>query len=659
MRQNKVLWVALLLLVAQGVCAQQFTLSSSGFKMTYDVTEENDKPIAIIRSFENHTGQIHLVTAGDFRGEIRDGEGYVLIGKHCPSISSDKCGPILKSKEIKKHLEEIKQSQRRKEPSSTDNNVSHKNETPSQLKGQTEPDKKKVETSNRGWNVEQPYTHNERPFSTHDNKNVTEPMVGDDNPNTMENEVDDSDSEQENTFDVVQEESEQEEEENDDEALWRTMVYILAAILLVLMILWLWDKRKRKPISPKPYMSNEGKGKKGAEESFKLVGPTRPLMKDRNIGDVIDNDAYMKIDMSECYDHSSIYQMYVKNECIKDIYKLYAEDLSKGGSRKENGCFVVGRWLYHKEREQFIITLEKVVLPGDDAVFEEYELNFGGKIKLKLHSMLRKLRKDTGLQYDLTCWVHSHPGMGVFFSNSDLQVQKQIIDPDYPHLLTAIVVDILSPEQKLGIFTFKPDAINHVKEPNVENGNVVRTNVDENMPMNSKTDMKRLYSLDEWYRWAVQSEQNQLEMGQTYDILAQSGKLVDNCHGIRLTDGAVVDVRQMRAELVDDTVAYALGGKKANGKDTDFFVEHIYNYRIPDKEVVGYFVKVSHFSIPTVRRVIEKEKDRKEVGFVLVYSTSDDCLTTLHLADGELLTTEGSQTSLPFLLLDQWNKRKR
>ena len=115
----------------------------------------------------------------------------------------------------------------------------------------------------------------------------------------------------------------------------------------------------------------------------------------------------------------------------------------------------------------------------------------------------------------------------------------------------------------------------------------------------------------------------------------------------------------MRAEMVEGMVAYALGGKKANGKDTDFFVEHIYNYRIPDKEVVGFFVKVSHFSIPTVRRVIEKEKDRKEVGFVLVYSTSDDCLTTIHLADGELLATEGGQTNLPFQLLDQWNKRKR
>ena len=476
MRQNKVLWVALLLLVAQGVCAQQFTLSSSGFKVTYDVTEENDKPIAIIRSFENHTGQTHLVTAGDFRGEIRDGEGDVLIGKHCPSISSDKCGPILKSKEIKKHLEEIKQSQIRKEPSSTDNNVSHKNESSSHSKGQTEPDKKRVETSNGGWSVEQPYTHNEHPVSTHDNKNVPEPMVGDDNPNSMENEVDDLDSELENTFDVVQEESEQVEEENDDEALWRTMVYILAAILLVLMLLWLWDKRKRKPLSPnKPHISNEGKEKKNTDDLFVTIGPTRPLMKDRNIGDVIDNNAYMKIEMSECYDQSSIYQMYVKNECIKDIYKLYAEDLSKSGSRKENGCFVVGRWLYHKKRDQFIITLEKVVLPGDDAEFEEYELNFGKKIKMELYRLLRKLRKDTNLQYDLTCWVHSHPGLGIFFSNSDLQVRKQMIDPENPHILTAIVVDILTPGQKLGIFTFKPDGM-PVKVPNQEGDSVVRMN---------------------------------------------------------------------------------------------------------------------------------------------------------------------------------------
>ena len=64
----------------------------------------------------------------------------------------------------------------------------------------------------------------------------------------------------------------------------------------------------------------------------------------------------------------------------------------------------------------------------------------------------------TNLQYDLACWVHSHPGLGVFFSNSDANVQMQLKHSTHPNFLTAIVVDILTPNQELGIFTFKPDS---------------------------------------------------------------------------------------------------------------------------------------------------------------------------------------------------------
>lgn len=75
---------------------------------------------------------------------------------------------------------------------------------------------------------------------------------------------------------------------------------------------------------------------------------------------------------------------------------------------------VLGRWVYDEERDEYYVSLEEIVKPGDDAIFKEYELNFGGKIKLKVAEKLRRLRRETNLQYDMTCWVHSHPGLGVF-----------------------------------------------------------------------------------------------------------------------------------------------------------------------------------------------------------------------------------------------------
>ena len=55
---------------------------------------------------------------------------------------------------------------------------------------------------------------------------------------------------------------------------------------------------------------------------------------------------------------------------------------------------VLGRWVHDPESNEYYVSLEEIVLPGDDAVFEEYALNFGGKIKLKVLEQLRKLRRE-------------------------------------------------------------------------------------------------------------------------------------------------------------------------------------------------------------------------------------------------------------------------
>ena len=168
---------------------------------------------------------------------------------------------------------------------------------------------------------------------------------------------------------------------------------------------------------------------------------------------------------------------------------MYAEDLQKPENPKEDGCMVLGRWVYDSESQEYYVSLEQIVLPGDDAVFAEYELNFGGKIKLKVVELLRKLRRETNFQYDLTCWVHSHPGLGVFFSNSDVTVQMQLKHPSHPNFLTAIVVDILTPDMDLGIFTFKRDET-----------------------INSRNDLKKMYSLREWYEWAIENMNEDLKV---------------------------------------------------------------------------------------------------------------------------------------------------
>ena len=107
---------------------------------------------------------------------------------------------------------------------------------------------------------------------------------------------------------------------------------------------------------------------------------TTSVLRKQSLEDVVDNDNYLVINGKDFCDPTAVRRMYIKNECIKGIYNMYAEDIRKSDSPNENGCMVIGRWVYDLDSEQYDVSLEELVFPDNDAVFSQYEINFGGKI---------------------------------------------------------------------------------------------------------------------------------------------------------------------------------------------------------------------------------------------------------------------------------------
>ena len=259
---------------------------------------------------------------------------------------------------------------------------------------------------------------------------------------------------------------------------------------------------------------------------------------------------------------------------------MYAEDLRNPENPKEDGCLVLGRWVQDKETQKYDVSLEYTVYPGDDAVFTEFELNFGGKIQLKKTEKLRKLRLETDMQYDLTCWVHSHPGLGVFFSNSDDNVHKQLSNPLRPHFLLAFVEDILTPNQEMGIFTYRTDAT-----------------------INAKSDLTKQYSLEVLYKWAVSSERKAFKADDYYNSLMNAKSRINGCSNIYLSNGAVIDMALLSAEQHNGFVGVVHGFARQSDDKADFVVATVSSKEtIPDNEPIGLFVIASHCSIPSIRK---------------------------------------------------------
>ena len=414
---------------------------------------------------------------------------------------------------------------------------------------------------------------------------------------------------------------------------------IVGAIILVLIILIIVTVRRKKSkrnrtaksvsksVSPQEQLSDN--------PAIVVRRRTTSILKRQCIDDVIDNTAYLVINSSDFTPDSSVKKIYVKNSCIKDIYNLYAEDLRNSENPKEDGCMVLGRWVHDEANHTYDISLEEVVLPGDDAVFKEYELNFGGKIRLRIAEKLRKLRRNTNLQYDLVCWIHSHPGLGVFFSNSDVNVQMQLKHSQHPNFLIAFVVDILTSNQEMGIFTFRKDG-----------------------DMNSKGDLTKMYSLEEMYKWALQSESNSFSHDNYYNILDNAKLKMPSCHGVELNNSSIIDLTQIVIEPATGMVGWVIGTTVDDKSGQEYAVSSIVrNAEKPTAGIIGCLISMAHMSFPTIQRMIAR--DSVNLSFVMVYSSKQMSLTTIPVINGELLSDEQFYGDVNIDDLKIWTRRKR
>lgn len=428
--------------------------------------------------------------------------------------------------------------------------------------------------------------------------------------------------------------------EGENDVLWNVfkpyqqyLIAIVVVIISITILVIIRHRRKKRSAISSSEIANTTL--KNDTPAIVVRNRTAPVLKKQSLESVIDNPAYFKIESKDFCDDSAVSVIYLKNSCVKEIYNMYAEDLRNPNNPKEDGCMVLGRWVYNEQTGRYSVSLEEVVRPGDDAVFKEYELNFGGKIKLKVAEKLRKLRRDTDLQYDLTCWVHSHPGLGVFFSNSDTSVQMQLKHASHPKMLTAIVVDILTPKQDFGIFTFKNDST-----------------------INSKKELNKLYSLEDLYKWAIESDRDMYRPNDHYNVLSGANCLYEGCKAIQLSNGAIIDISAYTFEKQTGLVGWAHGYTVQKEDGNTFIINIVSSAKVvPDNDLLGCLIVGTHCSIPSIKRVIVDNIN--DIKFVIFYSVKDDTITTIPVMDMQLCTDDKYYSEDNFEKLKIWTRRKR
>lgn len=416
--------------------------------------------------------------------------------------------------------------------------------------------------------------------------------------------------------------------------LWVCMVVVVAAAVFVMVLL---KKRKREPRKPAP----STKSKDNSLEVVEVVSES--LI---NGLDAVRQDAksYYLMDMQKDFDDTAVKKMYLHHTAVKKMYDFFKKALESSDQTTETGCYFVGCWEYaDKENQTYNISVEDIVEPGDDIVSEEFSFNFGLKIGVKLFAKISELTKRTNRDFVHTVWMHSHPGLGLFLSSHDLQVQQQLSYTDHPKRLVAFVIDTNTPEWDLAVFTAQNDGT-----------------------MNNKEDLKHLYSLEELYRW---SRDTHSAAGNAHGVVTETvseQKSMDDYYAVQVnhqgstkTLNAYFSGRAINAidDILYDHVGestiggYVVGSCEANG---NIGIDDCLREPVPN--ALGLFVVDAKVTDQSIASIYVKEKPML---CVLVCRSDDELL---------MLTRSNTQESFPALAdaavcsmkpMKEWLRRRR
>ena len=410
------------------------------------------------------------------------------------------------------------------------------------------------------------------------------------------------------------------------------VVVAAAAVLMVLL-----KRRQKAPQKPQ----TTPKSKDNSLEVVEVVSES--LI---NGLDAVRQDAksYYLMDMQKDFDDTAVKKMYLHHTAVKKMYDFFKKALESSDQTTETGCYFVGCWEYaDKENQTYNISVEDIVEPGDDIVSEEFSFNFGLKIGVKLFAKISELTKRTNRDFVHTVWMHSHPGLGLFLSSHDLQVQQQLSYTDHPKRLVAFVIDTNTPEWDLAVFTAQNDGT-----------------------MNNKEDLKHLYSLEELYRW---SRDTHSAAGNAHGVVTETvseQKSMDDYYAVQVnhqgstkTLNAYFSGRAINAidDILYDHVGestiggYVVGSCEANG---NIGIDDCLREPVPN--ALGLFVVDAKVTDQSIASIYVKEKPML---CVLVCRSDDELL---------MLTRSNTQESFPALAdaavcsmkpMKEWLRRRR
>ncbi len=374
-----------------------------------------------------------------------------------------------------------------------------------------------------------------------------------------------------------------------------------------------------------------------------------PIIPGKGLGHVRDKVGkdYYEIDLDSMWTDTKVTKVFIHRRCIIDSYRFFYKSLSVEGKVLEYGGYIIGGWDYDKNQpDKYHVSLEEFVEPGDDAIYSEYNLNFGGKIGIRYQNRIREIRGKSGLNFTLTAWFHSHPEIKIFLSESDLIVQERLASSDHKGALLAMVMDPNTQDDDkiaffTGIFSYKSD-----------------------YSMNNNKNDIRLIKWKSLYDWAKAPQPPDLSASYCFqmDEFVDESVLkiihISNLAIVRLSEFTDSEKKAKQYGVFQSTMYYA--GSEPNGL---LFLEDIHYENDTDfnklQGAAAVFLNLES-NLQAVEKTIERLEKQPKLQLIMLYDNNDKSLLLLTRRNSDSFNRISKiKNSVPFEKIEAWPTRKR
>ncbi len=399
----------------------------------------------------------------------------------------------------------------------------------------------------------------------------------------------------------------------------------------------------------KPVITTTGSEKKTSSGGITITQSLDKPQKGKGLFEVKQNAGtdFLELDLGLEWEDTLVKKVYFGRECIIKTYRFFEDSIRNtetGSTANETGGYMIGRWDSNiEDPDKFDVSLEDFVEPGDDATFSSHQLNFGAKISVKLQKTIENWKQKKNIEMVMTAWFHSHPGLKIFLSDFDLSVQKDFSGTDKKLRMLALVIDPYTEKWETGIFSYKVGA-----------------------SMNNSMDSKQFFSLDEMYRWALNTVDNSHE--NYFSALLSNHYKSTIVDKIYFTNSCILEIKRniednITKSGVNDILCY-IGGHKTNNLSGSFNIifegllendksEHNYD------QILGCIIKSSNEMHDTSGIISKLDQIKEGIQIILAYNHEDNSILPISKDQtGVFNKAPGSSAKLNFDELINWTRKR-